>query len=82
MRLNFLLASALLCHLFVACGNQPQVEESLPYLGESVAVDGRQAHYRIPPFMLINQRGDTISNERLAGRPYVAAFFFTSCPTI
>jgi len=36
----------------------------------------------IPPFKLINQYGDSISDKDLNGKIYVADFFFTSCPSI
>jgi protein SCO1/2 len=36
----------------------------------------------IPPFKFINQYGDSISDKSLAGKIYVADFFFTSCPSI
>lgn len=36
----------------------------------------------IPPFKLVNQYGDSISDKDLNGKIYVADFFFTSCPSI
>ncbi|MDB5007597.1 MAG: hypothetical protein JWP45_1990 [Mucilaginibacter sp.] len=36
----------------------------------------------IPSFKFINQYGDSISDKQLAGKIYVADFFFTSCPSI
>jgi protein SCO1/2 len=36
----------------------------------------------IPAFKFINQFGDSISNKNVAGKIYVADFFFTSCPSI
>lgn len=38
--------------------------------------------HRIAPFSLRNQQGDVVSNATLAGKIYVANFFFTSCPGI
>ena len=37
---------------------------------------------RISSFELTNQAGDTFGSKNLAGKPYVTAFFFTSCVTI
>ncbi|MDT0686274.1 SCO family protein [Autumnicola psychrophila] len=37
---------------------------------------------KAPEFELINQNGDTISNEDYKGKVYIAEFFFTTCPTI
>ena len=36
----------------------------------------------VPSFTLINQKGDTITEQTVAGKIYLADFFFTSCPTI
>lgn len=36
----------------------------------------------IPSFTLIDQQGDTITEETVEGKIYLADFFFTSCPTI
>ena len=38
--------------------------------------------HKIPPFQLINQDGDSISEKTFEGKIYVADFFFTSCPGI
>ena len=39
-------------------------------------------NHRIGDFALIDQDGDTITQANLAGKVYVADFFFTTCPTI
>ena len=39
-------------------------------------------YHRIADFKLINQLGDTISEEDYKGKVYVADFFFTTCQTI
>ena len=38
--------------------------------------------HRIPAFSFTDQDGDTISNNTVNGKIYVADFFFTSCPGI
>lgn len=38
--------------------------------------------HRIPPFSLINQLGDTITERDFEDKIYVTDFFFTSCPGI
>ncbi len=38
--------------------------------------------HRIAPFSLRNQHGDLVTNATLAGKIYVANFFFTRCPGI
>lgn len=37
---------------------------------------------KAPEFKLIDQNGDTITNEDYLGKVYVAEFFFSTCPTI
>jgi len=39
-------------------------------------------YHTIPPFKLINEKGDTLSSSRLNGEIYVTDFFFTTCPGI
>jgi protein SCO1/2 len=38
--------------------------------------------HRIAEFKLVDQKGDTITNEVFDGKIYVADFFFTTCPSI
>lgn len=38
--------------------------------------------HKVPPFVLFNQLGDTISEKTFKDKIYVADFFFTSCPGI
>ena len=44
--------------------------------------DSIQGFHRIPPFTLVNQLGETITEQTFKGKIYVANFFFTSCPGI
>lgn len=37
---------------------------------------------KVPDFQLINQDGDTITNEDYLGKVYVVEYFFTTCPSI
>lgn len=39
-------------------------------------------YHAVADFNLINQNGDTITQENYAGKIYIADFFFTTCPTI
>ncbi len=48
------------------------------YVDES----GIQQNRPAPQFKLVNQNGDTLTNEDLKGKVYVADFFFTTCPSI
>lgn len=38
-----------------------------------------QSIHHIPAFKFIDQEGDTISNKTVAGKIYIANFFFTTC---
>ena len=63
---------------------------TLPIYGnrqaETKVVNGQTVtdtvYQTIPPIKFINQYGDSISDKNLAGKIYVADFFFTSCPSI
>jgi len=63
-------------YLLVACNQN----KTLPILGEKSPIDSTYA--TVPPFVLVNQDGDTITEAFVKGKIYVADFFFTSCPTI
>ena len=55
----------------------------LPILGERYVDDNQDTVYHsIADFAFVNQVGDTIRKEDMAGKIYVADFFFTSCPTL
>lgn len=45
-----------------------------------IEINGKRK--KAPQFELIDQHGDTITNEDYLGKVYVAEFFFTTCPTI
>ncbi|MDF2431163.1 MAG: hypothetical protein JWP44_794 [Mucilaginibacter sp.] len=65
-------------------------DKKLPIYGNRQAVsrvvNGQNVidtvYQTIPAFKFINQYGDSISDKDLAGKIYVADFFFTSCPSI
>ena len=55
----------------------------LPILGERYVDDNQDTVYHsIADFAFVNQLGDTVRKEDMAGKVYVADFFFTTCPTI
>ena len=64
--------------------------DTLPILGErevvTKTVDGKtvtdSVDHTIPDFKFVSQYGDTVTARTMAGKIYVADFFFTSCPTI
>lgn len=61
-------------------------KKTLPFLGEKQAriVQGKTdtLYHQIPPFRLLNQDSVWVTEKDMAGKIYVADFFFTSCPTI
>ncbi|WP_241684814.1 SCO family protein [Cyclobacterium xiamenense] len=74
----------------MAACQDPSTSESLPILGnrhtEEITVDGvtrvDTVYHTIADFTFINQEGESVSNDDVRGKVYVADFFFTSCPTI
>lgn len=42
----------------------------------------KRKYHAIAPFKLVNQNGDTITDEDYKDKIYIADFFFTTCPTI
>lgn len=64
--------------------------EALPYYGEatftpkwfSADSNSLKDFHTIPSFKLIDQEGDTITNDTFANKIYVTDFFFTTCPGI
>ncbi len=42
----------------------------------------KKKYHTIADFELLNQNGETITEENYLGKIYVADFFFTTCPTI
>ncbi|MEY3648863.1 MAG: hypothetical protein RLZ13_1748 [Bacteroidota bacterium] len=72
--------------LAISCGapseKTSEVAE-LPILGERYVDDNQDTVYHnIADFAFVNQVGDTIRKEDMAGKIYVADFFFMTCPTI
>lgn len=53
----------------------------LPFITYTDA-NGEEQKRKAPSFAFVNQDGDTVTDEDLKGKIYVADFFFTSCPTI
>jgi len=53
---------------------------------DTVLVNGNpridSVYHTVPDFNLISQTGDIVTQKNLAGKIYVADFFFTRCPSI
>jgi protein SCO1 len=71
-----------------ACTEPPKEAAKLPIMGERDVrprADGGPADTvfaRVPAFRLVDQAGQVITNKTVAGRAYVADFFFATCPGI
>ena len=67
-----------------------QSTDRLPILGQKElitrTVNGKtvtdSVEHSIPDFQFVSQDGDIVSAQTMAGKIYVADFFFTTCPTI
>jgi protein SCO1/2 len=72
--------------LAISCGAPSEKTSEiaeLPILGERYVDDNQDTVYHsIADFAFVNQIGDTIRKEDMAGKIYIADFFFTTCPTI
>jgi len=63
----------------LGCENK---SKELPILGERDFVNGDSVYHTIADFSFINQDSVPVTQETVAGKIYVADFFFVSCPTI
>ena len=74
--------------LTTACTEPPKEAARLPIMGERDVrprADGGPADTvfaTVPPFRVVDQAGQVITNKTFAGRAYVADFFFATCPGI
>jgi len=60
-----------------------QKEKKLPFLGpKEIGKQGDTLYHKIPDFKFLNQDSLWVSEKNMAGKIYVADFFFTTCPTI
>ena len=91
MHTRFSILSLLLISLlFSQCTPAEEKSKPLPKLGnwhvDEKTVDGKvvqdTVYHTIADFSFTNQEGETITNESVKGKVYVADFFFTTCPTI
>lgn len=95
---RYLFLPFLILMLFSSCKLKNEQKEenmivhspSLPYMGEFDIVekekDGKiyydTVYHKIPAFSFINQDGKEMTEKDVAGKVYIADFFFTTCPSI
>ena len=74
--------------LAIACGSRQDGKSTqhaaheLPIIGEREVVDGDTVYHTIGDWAFYRQDSARVTEDMLAGTPYVVDFFFTSCPTI
>ncbi len=72
---------ALFCFLIlVSCSEQKT--KTLPYLGIHTVENGDSVYFKLPVFEFHKQDSTIFGTKELSGKPYIAYFFFTSCPSI
>lgn len=89
MKRNIVQCLSLIFLLTIVLGCS-QAPKELPYLGNKETVekmvDGKMVvdtlYHKIPDFEFISQDSVKLTQEFVAGKIYIADFFFTTCPTI
>lgn len=76
---NILLLSAL---MFVSCKQTEEKKLLLPIIGEKHLSNTDTIYHTIGNFSLTNQYGETITQETVKNKIYVADFFFATCESI
>ena len=66
--------------LLTSCSNKKS--KVLPYLGIHTVKNGDSVYFKLPDFQFHKQDSTVFGTEQLKGKPYIAYFFFTSCPSI
>lgn len=85
---KFYFSSILVFFIFISCLNKKQ--NQLPVYSPSNfnpelvdrTLQGKSENHKVSEFHLINQNGDSITQENYKNKIYVADFFFTRCPSI
>ena len=83
---TFVVGLAVATGLAVACGTGDRdgdAASALPILGNrDVSPEGDTAYHTVGDWAFYRQDSARVTEDMLAGTPYVVDFFFTSCPTI
>jgi len=64
-----------------SCSESPQKTVSVKRVIDGKIVEDTTT-YAVPTFRFVNHNGDTITNKDVAGKIFVADFFFINCPSI
>ena len=68
--------------IFTACHTDKKKSAVLPIFGEKKLGNTDTLYHTISDFSLSNQFGETVTNKTVAGKIYVADFFFATCQSI
>lgn len=83
MKLNPVLKIYLVVCLFLASSCKEKAPAFvLPVFGEKNIVNNDTVYHEIKKFSLTDQSGQTITNETVKGKIFVANFFFATCQSI
>jgi len=82
----FILSAIIITIIYQLLKPAPNLPIYQPSMVNTELVDSTmqyiRKYHKISDFKLINQNGDTITQENYKGKIYVADFFFTTCQTI
>ncbi len=79
LKKSIIILSAIIILFIVSCKKE---NKSLPYLGVHTYENNDTIYYTIPEYKFTRQDSSKFGSDNLKGKPYVAYFFFTSCPSI
>lgn len=83
MRSNPLPKLAIAAALYMLTGCRPEAPKLLlPVFGEKKVVNNDTVYHSISKFSLTNQYGETVTDQTVKGKMYVANFFFATCQSI
>lgn len=82
MMLNKYIISLVISLFFLLTSCNISHKKDLPFLGFPTVENGDTIQYTIPDFHFSRQDSVQFGNRELIGKPYVAYFFFTSCPSV
>ena len=79
MKNIILLYILILPFIVISCKNQ---NNKPPYLGIHGVTNKDTVYYTLPEYKFTDQNGNSFGSEDLRLKPYIAYFFFTSCPSV
>ncbi len=82
----FILSAIIMYFIYTLLKPTPELPVYQPNMVSASLVDSTvqyvKKYHRIANFKLVNQNGDTITQDTYKGKIYVADFFFTTCTSI